>query len=460
MLLGSFYTGLSGLQSNAVALNVIGNNLANINTSGFKRSQTNFAQIMSDTVAGINGVGNPIQVGLGVRTSEVVAKFEQGSIQTTGIKTHLAIQGEGFFTTATNGISSYTRSGNFGFDDEGFMVAANGSRVQGFLGTRSDGTVDTSGDLTDIRLDLGEASPPRETEIVRFISNLSAEALNGETYSTSVEVFDSKGVPHQMTITFTRDTTQDLAVGDPDPANGGAASTIDQVGWVYGFSWNGDAALVNGGGNGDGTGTVRFGEDGKLFSIDDQLLNDPVTGLALSTAADPILQVPDPGTGAESLSISWDAIDTPADLASGPNDSFITSFGSTFNTGTLFQDGFGSGILQDIDFSQEGVMIGFYDNGLTLELAKIAIATFNNRLGLKQVDGGFYLPTAASGPASIDGEGTGGRGSIIASSLESSNVDIAEEFTSLIVHQRGYQSNSRTITTTDQLLQEALNLKR
>ncbi len=459
MLLGSFYTGLSGLQSNAVALNVIGNNLANINTSGFKRSQTNFAQIMSDTVRGINGGGNPIQVGLGVRTSEIVAKFEQGSIQTTGIKTHLAIQGEGFFTVATNGISSYTRSGNFGFDDEGFMVAASGARVQGFLGTRADGTVDTSGDLTDIRLDLGEASPPRETEVVRFISNLSAEALNGETYSTSVEVFDSKGVPHQMTITFTRDTTQDIAIGAVDPATG-AASTINQVGWTYDFAWNGDETLVDGGGNGDGTGVVRFGEDGQLFSIDDALLNDPVTGLALSTTFDPVLTVPDPGTGAESLSITWDAIDTPADPTSGPNESFITSFGSTFNTGTLFQDGFGSGILQDIDFSQEGVMIGFYDNGLTLELAKIAIATFNNRLGLKQVDGGFYLPTAASGPASIDGEGTGGRGSVIASSLESSNVDIAEEFTSLIVHQRGYQSNSRTITTADQLLQEALNLKR
>ena len=138
----------------------------------------------------------------------------------------------------------------------------------------------------------------------------------------------------------------------------------------------------------------------------------------------------------------------------------MTNYGNNNSTGTLFQDGFGSGILQDIDFDQEGTMIGFFDNGLTLELARVAVATFNNRQGLKQIDGGFYLPTAASGPASVDGEGTGGRGSIIASSLESSNVDIAEEFTALIIHQRGYQSNSRTITTVDQLLQEALNLKR
>ena len=464
MLLGSFYTGLSGLQSNAVALNVIGNNLANINTTGFKRSQTNFAQIMSNTVRGINGVGNPVQIGLGVRTSEIVAKFEQGSIQTTGIKTHLAIQGEGFFQVAQSGIASYTRSGNFGFDDEGFMVAANGGRVQGFLGTRADGTVDTSGDITDIRLDLGEASPPRATEVVRFISNLSAEAPNGETYSTSIEVFDSKGVPHQLSLTFTRDNTLDLdpVAGDIDPATG-AATTVNQVGWTYTFAWDGDATQVTGGlggAGGTGTGVVRFGEDGKLFSIDNQLLNDPVTGLALSTVNDPMIFINTPGTGAEPLSITWDAVDSPADPTVNPNSSFVTSFGSSFNTGTLFQDGFGSGILQDIDFDQEGIMIGFYDNGLTLELAKIALATFNNKLGLKQVDGGFYLPTAASGPASIDGEGTGGRGSIIASSLESSNVDIAEEFTSLIVHQRGYQSNSRTITTADQLLQEALNLKR
>ena len=448
MLLGSFYTGLSGLNANATALNVVGNNLANVNTAGFKRSQANFAQIMSNTVRGISGAGNPIQVGLGTKTTEIVSKFEQGSIQSTGIKTHLAIQGEGFFQVNMNGGNAFTRSGNFGFDEQGFLVAANGARVQGFLGTLPDGSLDTSGGLTDVQIDLGQAAPPKDTEVMRFISNLSAEAATGDTYATAIEVFDSKGVPHQVTLTYTK------------TANDGE--------WTYGFSFNGDDANVSitqadGAttvGPGGATGTILFGSDGRLASVDGIDINDPGTGLPNAAFNEPLVTITGLPAGAADLAINWDVVDEPTDPLSQPNGSFITNFGSSNNTGTLFQDGFGSGVLQDIDFDQDGTMVGFFDNGLTLELARVAIATFNNKAGLKQVDGGMYVSTAASGPSSVDGEGTGGRGSIISSSLESSNVDIAEEFTGLIVHQRGYQSNSRIITTADQLLQEALNLKR
>ncbi len=424
MLLGSFYTGLSGLQANATALNVVGNNLANINTSGFKRGQANFAQIMSDTVSGISGSGNPIQIGLGTKTTEVVANFGQGSIQTTGIKTHLALQGEGFFQVNKNGRDSYSRSGNFGFDQEGFFVAANGGRVQGFLGTQADGSVDISGGIEDIQIDLGQSGAPNSTSLVRFITNLEADAATGDNYATSIEVFDSKGVSHQLTLTFTKN------------------ATANEWGWDFTFP--------------DGTsspptsGTITFDANGNLASLDGTLITD-------ATAANPSITFTGLNSNANDLTFTWDLIENPATATAS---SFITNYGLTNNTGTLFQDGFGTGVLQDIDFDQDGTMIGFFDNGLTLELARVAVATFNNRQGLKQVDGGFYLSTAASGPASIDGEGTGGKGSIISSSLESSNVDIAEEFTALIVHQRGYQSNSRIITTTDQLLQEALNLKR
>lgn len=447
MLLGSFYTGLSGLQANATALNVVGNNLANINTSGFKRSQANFAQIMSDTVKGISGAGNPTQIGLGVKTTEVVAKFEQGSIQTTGIKTHLAIQGEGFFQVQNNGQNAFTRSGNFGFDEQGFLTAANGAKVQGFVGTLPDGSLDTSAGLQDIQIDLGQAAPPKATEFARFISNLSAEAVTGETYATSIEVFDSKGVAHQVTLTYTKTAT----VGE----------------WEYQFDFNGDAAVVSMTGAGGaalaGPGIIQFDVNGNLESIDGVAINNvgpPPT--AVTPFIEPTFTIAsaDIPTGADDMVVTWDIVDSPTDPTTQAASSFATSYGNSFNTGTLFQDGFGSGVLQDIDFDQDGTMIGFFDNGLSLELARVAVATFNNRAGLKQVDGGFYLATAASGPSSVDGEGTGGRGSIIASSLESSNVDIAEEFTAMIIHQRGYQSNSKIITTTDQLLQEALNLKR
>ncbi len=428
MLLGSFYTGLSGLQANATALNVVGNNLANINTSGFKRGQANFAQIMSDTVRGITGAGNPIQIGLGTKATEVVANFGQGSIQTTGIKTHLALQGEGFFQVNKNGRDSYSRSGNFGFDQEGFFVAANGARVQGFLGTQTDGTVDISGGIEDIQIDLGQSGAPKATSLVRFITNLEADAATGDTYATSIEVFDSKGVSHQLTLTFTK-----------------TANTNE---WDYLFTFPDGTANTTAPFQPDGQ--ITFDANGNLATLDGTAITD-------AAAANRTVQFTALTSNASDWTFTWDLIENPATATAS---SFLTNYGLTNNTGTLFQDGFGTGVLQDIDFDQDGTMIGFFDNGLTLELARVAVATFNNKQGLKQVDGGFYLSTAASGPASIDGEGTGGSGSILSSSLESSNVDIAEEFTALIIHQRGYQSNSRIITTTDQLLQEALNLKR
>jgi len=430
MLTGSFYTGLSGLQTNATGLEVIGNNLSNINTSGFKRSQANFSQIMANSLQGISGAANPIQVGLGSRTTEVVSRFSQGSIQTTGIKTHLAIQGEGFFQLELNGNPAYTRSGNFGFDDRGNLTAGSGASVQGYQGTASDGTLDLSGGIRNIQIDFGQASAPRATELVRFITNLSAEAATGDVYPTTMEVFDSKGVAHQLGLTFTKQA----APGE----------------WRYEFSFD------------DGTvsttiptqfdGTITFDGNGNLDTLDGLSIQDPAI-------ANRTIGISNLNTGAADMLFTWDLVQISGDPLV-PNTSVVTGYGNTSSTGTLFQDGYSSGVLQDIDFDQDGTLIGFFDNGLTLELARVAVATFNNDNGLKQIDGGLYLSTAASGPASVDGEGTGGRGSILASSLEASNVDIAEEFTSLIIHQRGYQSNSRTVTTVDQLLQEAINLKR
>ena len=425
MLLSSFYTGLSGLQANATALNVVGNNLANINTAGFKRSQANFAQVMSNTIDGVSGAGNPNQVGLGTQTTEVVAKFEQGSIQTTGIKTHMAIQGEGFFQVDVAGTQAFTRSGNFAFNEEGFLTAANGGIVKGFNGTAPDGTVDTSGGIQNIKVDLGQSSQPQATTSLKFISNLSADAEVGDTYGASIEVFDSKGVSHQVSITYTKHA-------DPDR-------------WDYVFDMPTGTADTTAGFQPDGF--LRFDALGNLSELD---------GTPIGTATERTIRFLNLTSNAADLTFTWDLIDE----STTPFSSFVTNYGNRNNTGTLSQNGFGSGVLQDIDFDQDGTMIGFFDNGLSLELARVALATFNNKFGLKQIDGGYYFATAASGPASVDGEGTGGRGSIISSSLESSNVDIAEEFTSLIVHQRGYQSNSRIITTTDQLLQEVLNLKR
>lgn len=430
MLTNSFYTGLAGLQTNATALNVVGNNLANINTAGFKRGMANFTQIMTNNVAGISGSGNPIQTGLGTRVTEIAAKHEQGSIQTTGLKTNLAIQGEGYFQVNFDGNDHYTRAGNFGFDDEGQLISANGGVVQGFVGTLPDGSIDISAGLTDIQVDFGQSSQPRATDAVRFITNLSAEAQTGDTYNTSIEIYDSKGVSHQLNLLFTKTAN----VGE----------------WDYQFDFSDGTVSSTAPTQGDGT--ITFGSGGILSLLDGNPIN--VVGATNRTIA-----ISNLNSGAADLNFEWDLIEFDTSNPAN-NTALVTNFGNKNSTGTLYQSGYGTGVLQDIDFDQDGTMIGFFDNGQTLELAKVALATFNNKQGLKQVDGGFYLTTAASGPASIDGEGTGGRGTIISSSVESSNVDIAEEFTAMIVYQRGYQSNSRTITTADQMIQEALSLKR
>jgi flagellar hook protein FlgE len=426
MLVGSFYSGLAGLQAASFALNTIGNNLANVNTVGFKRSQANFAELLTNNISGLSGNGNPIQTGLGVRQTEVVARFSQGSIQSTGIKTNLAIQGEGFFMVNYNGGSAFTRAGNFTLDAEGFLVNSEGFVVRGFMADGS-GNIDISNGLQDIQVDLGQTAPPSATTLVRFLTNLDADAAVGDTYQTTVEIFDSLGVSHSLNITYSK-----TAVGA----------------WSYTMSTE-DPAVTIDVGTGSATGTLTFDGNGVLTSI-----NGSAVTAGDSLDVDPTVSISGFTNGANAMSFVWDVED---DVNS---QLFLSQFGTNNSTGTVYQNGYGAGVLQDIDFAPDGTMIGYYSNGLSLNLARVAVATFNNNNGLRKIAGNLFLSTAASGPSSIDGEGTGGRGSVVASSLENSNVDISEEFTAMIIHQRGYQSNSKIITTVDSLLQEAINLKR
>ncbi|PIE03218.1 MAG: hypothetical protein CSA81_03545 [Acidobacteria bacterium] len=413
MLLGSFYTGLSGLRANAKALNVIGDNLANVNTVGFKKRAANFAEIMSSNTGTQNAAGNPIQIGLGVRTTEIISSFEQGSIQSTGIASQLAIDGNGFFVLNHGNEETYTRAGNFTLDKEGYLVNPAYSRVQGYIGKRADGTIDTASARTDIKVDLGGISDPKSTSIVRFLTNLAANAEDGDEFQTSVEFFDSLGISHQMTVTFTK------------TANAGE--------WNYQVDLD-DGTITSG----NETGTLQFDNMG--------VLNAP--------AADIDFTIDNYASGAAPQTIKWDLIDDSS------GSSYLSGQGTASSNGTLFQDGYGAGVLQDIGFRQDGTMFGYFSNGQTVDLGRLALATFNNPHGLRQVGNNQYLGTAAAGPASVSVPGSGGRGVTISHSLENSNVDMAEEFTKMIINQRGYQSNSKIITTVDTLLQETLNLKR
>lgn len=421
-MISNFYRAYTGLEANSLALSVVGNNLSNINSVGFKRGEANFAQLITNRLDARSGNGNPIQFGLGVKNTEVVNYFEQGSFINTGIGTNLALEGRGFFAVNNGGNINYTRAGNFSLQSNGALMAANGGTVQGYTEMNADGTINTTGDISDIIIDFDTLSPAEPTETVRFVTNLSASAEEGTTFSSNMEVFDSNGIARPLELVYTKTAN----VGE----------------WTYEFRFqDGTVSTTE---PTQGSGVFTFGPDGLLSTVD----GTPVTEYQNRQIS--IGGLPD---GADDLTFTWDLIDFTNQSSFG----YMTNLGNRSNTGSVFQDGTGIGELQRVEFDNNGVMFGFFTNGDTVPLAHLAVATFDNNQGLKQSSSGFFIPTNASGAAELE---AAGNTLILSGTLETSNVDIAEEFTSLIIHQRGYQSNSKTITTSDQMLQEVINLKR
>ncbi|MDJ0837143.1 MAG: flagellar hook-basal body complex protein [Acidobacteriota bacterium] len=418
-MFSTFWTGYSGLQINATGLNVISNNLSNINTVGFKRGQANFEQLMTNMAQGATGTGAPIQFGLGARTSEIVNYFDQGNFINTGLSTNLALEGRGFFMLAQGTDTVYTRAGNFMLDEDGFLTSPSGANVQGYTELNPDGTINTNGAIGNVQVDPTIRSPAEATSLVRFVTNLSGAAEPGEEFISTINVFDSNGESHSLNLLFTKTDT---------PGE-----------WDYQFVFeNGTVSTTQ---PTQGNGTILFGENGTLAEID---------GVPIAQATDRTVVLSDLPDGAADISFTFDMID---DTGAG----YMTNLGPRSNTGGVFQNGSSSGELQRVEFDRTGTMFGFYNNGDTVPLARLATATFTNNQGLRQGSSGFFSQTSVSGEAQV---APAGRALVLSGVLETSNVDIADEFTSLIVHQRGYQSNSKSITTADQVLQEVINLKR
>jgi flagellar hook protein FlgE len=437
MSFSSFYAGLSGLQANADDLSVIGNNLANVNTVAFKGSRMTFEDIFSMTGAGagVNGAGNPQQVGLGVQTASIDQMFSQGSLQTTGLVTDVAIQGGGFFMLAEPaGGLAYTRAGNFSFDKDGNLVTPGGQFVQGYTQRLANGTIAPSGPISNIQVPVGLTAPPQATSFINVLMNLNASAKvddpatpqnEAEAFSTTVTIFDSLGAQHDLTLNFT-------------PVDTNADGHLDQ--WNYAATVNG--AEVTGGTAGTpfsvGTGTITFGPNGQLTA----------------PGANVTLAIPGWSNNASAQNVNWQLFDPTTGAGQ------VTGFDGASATSSANQDGYGVGRLQTLTIGADGLISGVFSNGVTLQMARFAMAVFNNPNGLLKNGQNSFLETNGSGVATIGTANTGGRGQISASTLELSNVDVTEELTNLIISERGYQANSRTITTTDQIMQEALNLKR
>ncbi len=416
-MLRSMYSGISGLRSHQTMMDVVGNNIANVNTTGYKSNATVFQDVLSQTIQGAgapaNGLGgtNPAQVGLGVRVAGINTNFQQGASQTTGRATDLAIQGDGFFAVRQGNESVYTRSGSFNFDENGTLVSSSGAVVQGWLA--QDGVVNPNGPLQDIRLPIGQTLAPEQTANVRFGGNLPAtqfDAAAPVVLNPGVTVYDAQGAPIKVSLTFTQTGDNSWNVEATAPATAGGVTSL-------------------------GTTTITWDPAVQDFDVNELVLAEA----ALDQA----------GT-----------FNGPLTLALGTPDEPMTQFAGQNSLAALEQDGSGIGTLQSFTISPDGTVVGVFSNGQNEPVGQIALANFANPGGLEKVGGSAYRPTVNSGLVQVGVAGAGGRGMLSGGTLEMSNVDLAQEFTNLIVAQRGFQANSRVISASDELLQDLVNLKR
>ena len=422
MAVGSFSAGLSGLNANAAYLSVIGNNLANINTIGFKSSSVTFQDLVSQRVGGSST--NPMQVGLGVTTGSISPVFSQGAIENSREATNVAIQGGGFFVVRGAGGMAYTRAGNFTFDSNGKLVTPDGYFVQGYTTTDPvTGAIITTAQPTDISVPPGVLRAPTATTEIQTLTNLSATAVAGDTFATAIQVYDALGAPHVATITYTKQAAAgswnyDITVPGAE-ITGGTAGTPFSV----------------------ATGNVTFNASGVLATVNG------------AAPADVTITTPTWINGSTASTWTWDIVDA-AGVAS------MTGYAAASATSSISQNGSAPGMIDNISIASDGRIVATFGAGQTVDVAQLALASFNNPKGLVKLGSSRYGESQAAGIANVGVAGTAGRGTLIGSALEQSNVDVAQEFTQMILAQRGYQANSKTITVSDELLVDTLSLKR
>ena len=421
MSVGSFSAGLSGLNANAEALSVIGNNLANINTVGFKASQVSFRDLVYE-MAGANS-GNPAQIGLGVGVAAITPVFSQGSIESSRSATNVAIQGNGFFLLNGSEGPSYTRAGAFGFDATGTLVSPDGQKVQGYMAldpiTKQ---ILNTGTPTDIVVPPSILRAPVATSQFSAISNLNSQAIAGNTFTTSVQVFDSLGASHITTMTYTNTGpgawTYDMSVDGGD-VSGGTPGTPFQL----------------------ATGSLSFDGNGLLVAVN---------GAAPANVS---ITTPAWTNGATASTLDWKVVD------GANNTPLLTGFASPSATSSITQNGSAAGTVTNISITPDGSIVATIGVGQSQTIGQLALVGFNNPEGLVKIGSNRYGEGPEAGVPNVGVAGTGGRGTLIGSALEQSNVDMAQEFTQMILAQRGYQANGKMITVSDQLLVDTLNLK-
>ncbi len=462
-MMRSLFSGVAGLQNHQTRMDVLGNNIANVNTTGFKKGRVNFQDLLYQQLSGaarpteeVGGV-NPKEIGLGMSVATVDTIHTQGSLQTTGVGTDLAVQGTGFFVLKNGDKSFFTRAGAFGLDNEGTLVnPANGLRVQGWQANLVEGgaRIDTARDVEDLVIPVGSKDPAKATSSVNFACNLDKrtpqipegagpQAVLDGTWGTDFKIYDSFGDEHTLRVDFTR---------VPDSVNQWRAAVVVDpetdipTNTTVGLTAPGETNAFN----------VEFSNLGTLArAVDDQ-------GNASVEAGDVTLRVAFDVLGATAEA---EGVPTRQEFSinlgqPGSVVNAITQFAEKSSTKAFAQDGYAMGYLENFKIDQSGVITGVYSNGTNRLLGQVALASFTNPGGLEKAGENTYVVSNNSGIANISPSGIAGKGKLIAGALEMSNVDLADQFTDMIVTQRGFQANSRTIQTSDQMLQELLTLKR
>ncbi|MBS1707107.1 MAG: flagellar hook protein FlgE [Armatimonadetes bacterium] len=418
-MLQAMLAGVASIKAQQTRMNVIGNNLANVNTTAYKGSRVTFQDMLAQTIRGASrptaslGGTNAIQFGLGVLVAGTDVNNEQGSLNATNRPTDFAIQGNGYFTVSNGDAITYTRDGSFNLDAAGDLVhTATGERLLGWTADPATGVIDTNqpiGVNSSIQVPVGARTAVQQTTNVNWTGNLDSRAFTsgGQSTQSLVRVYDSLGDQHDLTLTITSDPT-----------------TTNKWNWTISGA-NGDTVSTP-------TGSLTF---------------DPSNGQLLTGNPGNVTINPPAASGTPPFPISLDF-------------STVSQLATDMQVQASSQNGFAPGSLSSFSVGSDGVITGLYTNGLTRPLGQIALAIFPNPNGLERLGNNLWRNTDNSGVPVVGPPRTGGRGQINAGFLEQSNVDISNEFTDLIVTQRGFQANTKVVTTVDEMLQDLINMKR
>jgi flagellar hook protein FlgE len=507
--MASFYIPLTGLESDSTALNTIANDLANLNTTGFKAQTVNFSDLFYQQI-GEAASGNEIQEGSGVAVAAIESQYTQGSIVSTGNATDVAINGNGFFVLGDGASNIYTRDGNFGLSSDGALITQNGQPVLGY--PAAGGVVNTNAPLSAITVPVGQVEAAQATSSFGMTANLDASAAVGTTVPGQITMYDSLGVSHVATVSYTKTGTNtwSYSISMPETLAATSNTVAGTTTIAYNFGASGaNVATVDVGTNlaitgptAAGTATiatpaVTAGETvatyaaalqtavtaagitgvtvsstaggqlsivGANISTSGSVIQDPVaTNTSGTLAFDTSGNLTNPAAnisgisfaglsdGAANMTFSWNILGS----AGTPT---VTQTSAASAVSATTQNGYASGQYQSFSIASDGTVEATYSNGQQLAVGQLALANVANSQGLQLLGDGDYATTQASGTAATGVSGSAGLGAFQDASLEESNVNISAEFSDLIIAQRAFEANSKAVTTFDTIAQETINM--